>query len=269
MARVNSLEEMKHASEMAAAFTICGTLYSAVPYEKVRQVREKNRRLGIGLMGLHEWLLIRDKVYGPDNELERYLEVYAETTTAAANMFADSLSISRPVKTRAIAPTGTISILAETTSGIEPVFCTSFKRRYLKGNTWHAQYIVDATADRLIREKGVNPRSIEDAYDLAKDVNRRLDFQEWVQKFVDHGISSTINLPRWGSEYNNDNLVREFGESLMKRLPNLRGITAYPEGARGGQPLTPVDYDEAIRRRGVEYQEYGNENACVGGICGI
>jgi len=218
-------------------------------------------------MGIHEWLLVRGKRYGKDAELQKWLEVYATSTEIAAK-YADELKISRPIKTRAIAPTGTLSIIAETSAGIEPLFCVAFKRRYLKGTTWHYQYVVDATAERII-EKGVNPEAIEDAYSLANDVERRVQFQHFVQKYVDHGISSTINLPAWGTEFNNANTVERFGTMLMKYLPELRGITVYPDTARGGQPLSAVSYLEAKNNVGTEYVEYGNESACVSGVCGI
>jgi ribonucleotide reductase alpha subunit len=58
MARVSSLEEMKELVELGTAFLLAGSVYSDVPYEKIREIRSKNRRLGLGLLGLHEWLLI-------------------------------------------------------------------------------------------------------------------------------------------------------------------------------------------------------------------
>jgi ribonucleoside-diphosphate reductase alpha chain len=105
------------------------------------------------------------KKYGPDPELEEYLEIYADSTSIA-HRYADQYGLSRPVKTRALAPTGTIAIVAETTSGIEVIYCVALKRRYLKGSVVHYQYIIDPTAQRLIAT-GVNPESIEDAYTLA------------------------------------------------------------------------------------------------------
>jgi hypothetical protein len=107
-------------------------------------------------------------------------------------------------------------------------------------------YVVDPVAKALI-ESGVDPALIEDSMSLAEDVERRISFQAWIQQYVDHGISSTINLPPWGSKSNNPNTVTQFGKTLLKYLPNVRGITAYPDGARGGQPITRVDYHEAIR----------------------
>src|SRR5690606_17526190 len=125
--------------------------------------------------------------------------------------------------------TGTIGILAETTTGIEPMFAPAYKRRYLKGDKWHFQYVIDATAKRLA-DKGLDPDKLESAYDLAKDPMRRLKFQAWVQQYVDHGISSTLNLPAY-DEQSFTNL--EFGTQLYFQLPYLRGITVYPDGARG------------------------------------
>jgi ribonucleoside-diphosphate reductase alpha chain len=101
----------------------------------------------------------------------------------------------------------------------------------------------------------VNPEDIEDAYVLAEDVERRLAFQAHVQKYVDHSISSTINLPQWGSELNNKDTVQKFGKTLMKYLPHLRGVTAYPDGARDGQPLTPVSWKTAVKHVGEVFVE--------------
>lgn len=267
LAQFTDIFEFQRAVEYATIFLLCGTLYSMLPSEEIAKVREKNRRLGLGLMGIHEWLLVRGYRYESNDELKKWLEVYA-TSTKIAHRYADRLGISRPVKTRALAPTGTIAIIAETTSSIEPIFCVAFKRRYLKGKTWHAQYVIDAAAKRLL-DRGVKADDIEDAYMLARDVERRVAFQEFVQRYVDHGISSTINLPAWGTEYNNEETMIKFGEMLLKYLPNLRGVTTYADGSRGGQPLTPVSLEEALYWEGTEFEEHGNENACRGGVCGI
>lgn len=268
MAKITSTEQMARVVELSTVFLLAGTLYSDVPYSKVDLVRGKNRRLGLGLMGLHEWLLLKGKPYGQDAELEEYLKIYANSTKIA-NEWADRWEISRPVKTRAIAPTGTIGILAETTTGIEPIFCAAYKRRYLKHTTWNYQYVIDPTAKRLVEEKGVNPDLIEDAYSLAENVERRIAFQAWVQKFVDHSISSTINLPAWGTELNNESRMRDFGNTLMKYLPNLRGVTVYPDGARSGQPITPVKYSTASKQLGQVFVEAADIcDISKGGSCG-
>jgi hypothetical protein len=267
LANIDSLEEMKRLVEISTAFLLAGSVYTDVPYADVDKVLSKNRRLGLGLMGVHEWLLKRGRQYGPDEELGRWLKAYAKSGRYA-NQYADEWGLSRPKKTRAIAPTGTIGIVAETTGGIEPIFCTAYKRRYLKGDQYCYQYVLDPCAKRLVAE-GVDPDSLEDAYDLARNVERRVAFQAWIQQFVDHGISSTINLPKWGSENNNSDLIRPFGSMLIRYLPELRGITTYPDGSRGGQPLNPVPYREAEEQEGAEIiEEQVNVCDLRGGSCG-
>jgi len=255
LSRIISPEEMTNVVELSTAFLLAGTVYSDVPFAKVDQIRTKNRRLGLGLMGIHEWLLQRGKKYAPDVELGKLLEIYANSGDVA-NSYADKWDISHPLKTRAIAPTGSIGIIAETTTGIEPIFCVAYKRRYLKHRIWNYQYVIDPAAERLVAA-GVNPENIEDAYSI--DEERRINFQAWVQRYVDHAISSTINLPFWGSESNNESTVHEFGDMLLDYLPQLRGMTCYPDGARGGQPLTPVKYATAVKHLGKIYQEEGEE----------
>jgi ribonucleoside-diphosphate reductase alpha chain len=262
MGKIDTLEEFKEVVKIGTLFLIAGTLYSHVPYAKVAEVRSKNRRLGLGLMGMHEWLLKRGKSYGSDDELEKWLKAYAQSTKIA-HKWADELNISAPVKTRAIAPTGTIAIIGETTTGIEPVFCAAYKRRWSTKDGWKSEYVIDPTVDRLV-SAGLDPHDVEDAYSLANTgVERRVEFQAWVQQYVDHGISSTINLPH---PVTNADAQRDFGDMLMKYLPNLRGITVYPNGARAGQPITAVPFDRAARK---VHRVEESEERCVGGACGI
>lgn len=98
--------------ELATKFLVCGTLRADLPYEKVYEVRKKNRRLGLGLMGMHEWLLKRGYGYEVTPELHDWLAVYRAESDGTAKEFCTELSISVPVACRAIAPTGTIGILA-------------------------------------------------------------------------------------------------------------------------------------------------------------
>jgi ribonucleotide reductase alpha subunit len=267
LARIKTLEDMRICVRIGTAFLVAGTVYSDVPYAKVDEVRTKNRRLGLGLMGIHEWLVTNGKQYGPDDDLKKYMEIY-ETSTDVAHEYERLWNLSPSVKTRAIAPTGTIAILAETTSGCEPLFCAAYKRRYLNKTTWNYQYVIDPIANRLV-EEGIKPEDIEDAYSLAETPERRIAFQAWLQKYVDHGISSTLNLPAWGSVFNNEDRVPEFGKMLMKYLPNLRGITVYPDGARSGQPLSVVSFKTAMKHKGEIFMEQGDVcDLTHGGSCG-
>jgi ribonucleoside-diphosphate reductase alpha chain len=262
LARIEDINEFSQVVTAATLFLLAGTVYSDVPYEKVDHIRTKNRRLGLGLMGVHEWLLQRGYRYEPNEELGTWLDIYSASTDIARK-YARLHNLTPPVKTRAIAPTGTIGIIAETTTGIEPIFCVAYKRRYLVGDKdWRYQYVVDPTAQRLVDQYNIDPDDIEDAYSLSLNVERRIAFQAWMQRYVDHAISSTINLPA-----NNAYPVEYFKDVLYKYLPSLRGVTAYPDGARGGQPLSPASYETAIAHSGVVFEE--SEERCTGGLCGV
>jgi len=269
MANIDDLNEFSDVVRLASKFLVCGTLRADLPYAKVYQVRDKNRRLGLGLMGMHEWLIKRNCDYQVTPELRKWLATYEAISEDAADSHCDGLGISKPVAYRAIAPTGTIGLLAGTTTGIEPLFAVAFKRRYLvDGTRWKYEYVVDPMAQMMIDEYGVDPDSIETAADLANDPERRIRFQAEVQEFVDMSISSTINMPAWGSELNNESHVEAFAQTLAKYAPNLRGFTCYPDGSRGGQPITVVDYNEVKDKVGVVYEEQ-TERQCSSGVCGI
>jgi ribonucleoside-diphosphate reductase alpha chain len=264
MARFDDIDQFSSAVKDATLFLLAGTEYSDVPYDLVKDVRAKNRRLGLGVMGVHEWCLKRGYEYGPSQELEVWLREY-ERATEYAHEWANRYNLNPPVKTRAIAPTGTIGIIAETTTGIEPIMAAAYKRRVYNTSATSTnvvyEYVVDPTAKRLI-DQGVDPDLIEDSHTI--DVERRIAMQAFAQKFVDHGISSTINLP----DTIEDKLEQvEFGETLLKYLPNLRGMTVYPDGARAGQPITPVALEDALGQEGIVYEE--NEERCIQGICSL
>jgi len=275
LGRVEDLSEFKEIVDLSTKFLICGTLKAQLPYREVYNTREKNRRLGLGLMGMHEWLIKKGSRYEVTPELHKWLSVYKGQSDTTSSNFADYLGVSRPVANRAIAPTGSIGILAGTSTGLEPIFAVAYKRRYLKGgNRWHYQYVVDSAAQELIDMYGANPNNIESALDLAEDYERRMKFQADVQDYVDMSISSTINLPSWGSELNNEDTVDDFASTLASYAHRLRGFTCYPDGSRGGQPLVSVPYKEAVDKLGTEFEEHvETHDICdisgTGGSCGI
>ena len=263
MARFTNLEEFAEACRLGALFLLAGTVYSDVPHEDILPVREKNRRIGLGLMGIHEWNLKGSYSYGMNDELKDWLGVYEIQSDLGAAHYAERHGLNPPIKKRAIAPNGTIGIIAETTTGIEPIFAVAEKRRFYDNDgKVRYQYVINPTAQRLIQE-GVDPDLIEGAYEIGYE--RRVKFQAQVQQYVDNAISGTINLPapitdEWGVEH--------FKSVLLENLPYMRGITVYPEGARSGQPLTPVSYGEALNQTGVTFEE-DEARACKGGVCGL
>jgi ribonucleoside-diphosphate reductase alpha chain len=268
LANIETIEEFSDVVNLASKFLVCGLIRAQLPYEKIAKVRRDNSRIGLGLMGMHEWLLKRNSRYEMTDELKQWMKVYERESKRSADQHCDRLFLKRPKGYRAIAPTGTISILAGTTSGVEPIYAVAYRRRYLTdGTRWKHQFVVDGTAQALI-DGGINPDKIESAVDLASDPERRIRFQYELQKYVDHAISSTINLPAWGTELNGEHTVDKYATTIAKYASGLRGLTVYPDGARGGQPITSVPYEEAHAKRGVIYED-NSEEQCLSGVCGI
>lgn len=262
--RFSSKKEFAEAVKLATKFLMCGGIYSDVPNDKIKEVGVKNNRIGLGLGGIHEWLMLRGHDYEVVPELHKWLSIYEQESDGSAFMTAKELGVSVPKGVRAVAPTGTLGIIAETTTGIEPLFCKAYKRRYFKDGKWMAQYVVDGTVKRLM-DKNVKLDSIKDSYDI--DFKQRVKFQADVQNYIDMAISSTCNMAAWGSDKNNENTVEKNAKTLLKYAKRLRGFTVYPDGARGGQPLNRVELSEALANEGTVFEE--NEMECVNGVCGL
>lgn len=254
----------------AVLFLTAGSLYSDVSYEKVAEVREKNRRLGLGVIGVHEFCLRHGVKYGTDDSftvLEPYMKEYDRALELAWD-WQDQLGISRSIAASAIAPNGTIGILAESTPSGDPFFSAARLRIVVTaspaGDVRTEHVVVDPVAKRLV-DSGINPDDIEDAYSLALYPERRLAMQAYLQSHVDQAVSSTVNLPY---PITDEQEQKSFGDTLMKYLPKLRGVTAYPDGARAGQPLKAVDLKWALEHEG-QMKLAGVEETCHDGICGV
>lgn len=266
MNRCKDKDDFAEVVKYSTLFLLCGGIYSDVPTEKIKEVGLRNNRIGLGLGGMHEWLMVRGHKYQCVPELHKWLATYKRESDSAAFVGAKQLGIAVPKGVRAIAPTGTIGIIAETTTGIEPLFCKAYKRRYRSGEEgkWHYQYVVDGAVKRLL-DQGVKIEDIQDSYDIS--FKERVKFQADVQQYVDMAISSTCNMAPWGSEDNNEDNLKSNAMTLLRYAKRLRGFTTYPDGARGGQPLTRCTLDEALSAEGKVFEE--KETECVGGVCGL
>ena len=266
LARIDSIDDLERVTRIGTRFLYMGTYSGWLPHTVFHEAREENRRIGLGLMGVHEWCLKNELNYEPTGDFAEWLSVWKSVSDDEVKKTANATGGVISEGVRAIAPTGTIVILAETTTVIEPVFCRAYKRRFLSSNKkWQFQYVIDPTVKRLVDEFGMNPEDIEDTYTLATKVERRIAMQAFIQDYVDQAISSTINVPEFG-DYGNSN-AKKFADVLLKYLPRLRGITVYPDGARAGQPITPLKYATALKHTDVVFEE--SEERCAQGSCSI
>jgi ribonucleoside-diphosphate reductase alpha chain len=269
------------------------------PLPEIEKNCQTVRRIGLGIMGLGHALIKLGVRYDNADGRKKVEQIFnfikkrayeASTYLAAekgsfpafdADKFLDSgfcKTLTKGIRAKVreygirncailtIAPTGTTSIMAGTSSGIEPVFSPGYKRRYYANK--------EGSNDRVIQEEIViDPlfqQLYEDGYDLSAfvsaheiDVEDHLRMQAIVQKHIDNAVSKTINLP-------NDYPVEKYGQLLQKYGPKLKGTTVYRSGSRGNEPLVPLSVDEAI----VHLQDQGvligaAQSDCPSGICDI
>lgn len=159
----------------------------------------------------------------------------------------------RNISISTVDPTGTLSILTQTSSGIEPVFLLSYKRRKkVNPSDKHVRIdFVDSLGDAWQEFDVYHPKlktwmEITGEKDITKspyyrstapeiDWIKRVKLQAIVQKYTTHSISSTINLP-------SDVTVEKVGEIYMEAWKNgLKGITVYRDGSRTGVLLSNED----------------------------
>lgn len=145
-----------------------------------------------------------------------------------------------------IAPTGTTSILAATSSGIEPIFAPGYQRTYYadaegsNDRVLKTEVVIDPLFEKLYRESG-DMEQLASVFVGAMDIDveSHLRMQTICQKHIDNAVSKTINVP-------NDYPVETFGEMMLKYGPQLKGTTVYRSGSRGNEPLKPMTAQEAI-----------------------
>lgn len=277
MSRIKTIDEFRYVVAAGSKFLYCGSIKSELPYDKCKTVRYNNRKIGLGLMGVHEWLMQRNYDYRVVPELHKWLQVYEEESEKAADAAATYTNNSKCDRYRCIAPAGTISILAGTTSGIEPMFSVATKRRYLdKQQKWAEEYYIDPVAIALSKQN-IDPTKFETAYKLSEDIEKRIKFQADIQEYVDMGISSTVQLPAWNNTAEDHARVEHVADLLIKYCGKLKGITFFPNGSRGGQPLTEVPIEEAQewidkhdrKNATLDSIEASANAGCKGGVCGI
>lgn len=268
------------------------------PIPECKVAGERSRRIGLGTLGLHHMLIKLGIKYGSDKCLEFLDRLYATIRDEAylsssylarekgsfpefhsRKFLAEEFARTLPARIRMIikehgirngvmltaAPTGTISMVHGTSTGIEPIFAPMYKRRYREGNTWRETIVLDPMFREAL-EKGKDASHIVGAYDITPE--QHMAVQAVIQRHIDNSISKTINLP------NNAN-PEEIAKMALKFAPYLKGTTIYRAGSKGQEPLeaiplTPENIELAksmIAESKVE-SEQAVESCKIGGECG-
>ena len=149
-----------------------------------------------------------------------------------------------------VAPTGSGAIVARVTSGIEPIFETSYKRRVKRndgyGKTFDEYTVIHPIIKKLFGDDKNLPDYIVTAHNI--DPFFRVKMQGIIQKYIDSSISSTVNLAE-------DTPVETVADIYMKAYKaGLKGITVYREGSREGILLTDKKPAKQVEEPKVEVE---------------
>jgi len=240
------------------------------PIEKVRETVTQIRRIGLGIMGFADLLLILEIGYNTAEGVsmaERVMEFIQKESDNASEALAIKRGVfpafpgsiyDKPgqIKPRngartTIAPTGTISMLADTSSGCEPLFALTYSKNTIEGKRMFQSSPYFATAlkerglysEELLEQIQTNGGSIQNIDSLPSDLKRifvvagdispqwHLKIQAAFQKYVDNAISKTIN-------FGNEATIEDVRDAyLMAHETGCRGITIYRDGSREKQVL--------------------------------
>lgn len=231
-------------------------------------VKNRNRRIGVGFFGFHDWAAIQGVRYEdiPNSpELARRLREYRSAVDNEAVAYAAELGIEVPVKTTTVAPTGSIAKLPGVSEGIQPPFARYFMRRVryaesdpklteLAAEGYHIEpclytpstVVVSFPCRDEIMDKVLFPSYVMQSDEVS--IKAYLRVQLMVQRiWANNAVSVTANFRR------EDASPEDLSGLLRRYLPLLKGWTAMPEDGRPQSPyerLTPAEYN-ALDHQGV------------------
>lgn len=270
------VEEFKETVEIGTRF-----LDNVVDYNLDRHALEdqkknamNDRRVGLGILGLGDMLVRMGVKYDSEDAIQtidQIMTIFRDTAYETSinlaqekgqfphfdwrgynkSKFVKSLpkSIKEKIKKNGIrnctlttvAPTGSGAIVARVTSGVEPIFATSYKRMVKKNDGGYGKEFEQYTVYHpIIKELFGTDENLPEYVTTAHKIDPffRVKMQGTVQKFIDSSISSTVNLQE-------DIPVETVADIYMKAYENgLKGITVYREGSREGILITNDDKDK-------------------------
>jgi ribonucleoside-diphosphate reductase alpha chain len=268
------------------------------PLPQIREITFANRKIGLGVMGFADMLIRLGIPYNSAKAVdfvERLMRfVHRESLRASQSLAAErgvfpnyekSIYAKKGLRVRnatvnTIAPTGTISIIAGCSSGIEPLFAISFVRNVLSGTklfevTPHFEETARARgfySKELIAEiaqfgslrnvRGI-PADVKRIFLTAFDVTPRehVQIQAAFQKYTDNSVSKTINLP---ADATVDDVRKIY---LLAYKLRCKGITIYRYGSKKDQVLSFGYEKPDSEASGPVFADSEYSGGCATGVC--
>ncbi|ETW21294.1 adenosylcobalamin-dependent ribonucleoside-diphosphate reductase [Mycobacterium gastri] len=264
---------------------------SRYPFPELAEAARASRKIGLGIMGLAELLATLGIPYDSDEGVrlagQVMRRIQRQAHLASGQLAEDRGSFPaftgsrlarsgprRNAQVTSVAPTGTISLIAGTTAGIEPMFAIAFTRAIVGRHLLEVNPCFDRLArdqgfyrDELIAEiaqrGGVRgyprlPAEVRAAFPTAAEIAPQwhLRMQAAVQRHVDAAVSKTVNLPAAATVED----VRALYLAAWKA--KVKGITVYRYGSRHGQVLSYAAPEPVLAQAGTEFS-----GGCAGRSC--
>jgi len=238
-----------------------------LPLPQIEEITRANRKIGIGVMGWADFLyqlripynseeaiqLAEKTMKFIDEEIKKASEDLAAKRGPFPNIRKSIYKNQKPIRNAArttIAPTGTISMIADCSSGIEPLFSIAYMKRVMGGKelVYVNQHFKDILNEEGIYseeiiQKVTNKASIQDIEEIPEHIRKvcvtafditpewHVKMQAAFQKYTDNAVSKTVNFPRDATPHEVEEVY------MMAYETGCKGVTVYRDGSREGQIL--------------------------------
>lgn len=268
--------ELKRVIDLGVHFLDNVVEINEFPVPKIREMVSNTRRIGLGIMGFADTLYKLGVKYDSEEGIawaKKIMKFVNENAREASCELAKSRGVfpfweksvyvgtdyrPRNMAITTIAPTGTISVLADTSSGIEPVFSLGYQKNTVEGKTLYyvSPVLVDQLkerniySDQLIEKIVKNGGVLKEIEEIPGDIKKifvtaleidpewHIKIQAAFQQFTDNAVSKTINLPQ---EATVEDVRKAYKLSYSL---GTKGVTIYRTGSRSFEPMQKVKSNE-------------------------